>query len=203
MPGLYEEDEYDLAGFCVGMVDKKKIIDGSKIEEGDYIIGLPSSGLHSNGFSLVRKIIFDKMKLDLDKYIEELGMTLGEELLKPTRIYTRPLYELIEKFEIKGLSHITGGGFYENIPRVLPKGLTAHIKTNVIERPKIFDLLEKWGNIARDEMYGTFNMGIGMVLVVDKENLIKVSSYLEDIEEKFVVLGQVEPGDQGVVLWHQ
>lgn len=200
MPGFYKDDEYDVAGFCVGVVDKKKIIDGSTITEGDYILGLPSSGVHSNGFSLVRKIVFDKEKMEVNHYIEELGMTIGEELLKPTRIYTKPVYDLVQRFNIKGLSHITGGGFYENIPRMLPKGLTAHINTGKIKTPTIFKLLEKWGGIALDEMYGTFNMGIGMVMAVDKEELNHITKYLEEIEEEFVILGEVKKGDEGVVL---
>lgn len=200
MPGFYKDDEYDVAGFCVGVVDKKKIIDGSTITEGDYILGLPSSGVHSNGFSLVRKIVFDKEKMEVNHYIEELGMTIGEELLKPTRIYTKPVYDLVQRFNIKGLSHITGGGFYENIPRMLPKGLTAHINTGKIKTPTIFKLLEKWGGITLDEMYGTFNMGIGMVMAVDKEELNHITKYLEEIEEEFVILGEVKKGDEGVVL---
>ncbi|MDR7856710.1 phosphoribosylformylglycinamidine cyclo-ligase [Tissierella sp.] len=200
MPGFYQDEEYDVAGFCVGVVDKKKIINGSTIEEGDHIIGLPSSGVHSNGFSLVRKIIFDKENLSLDKYIDELECTLGEELLKPTRIYTNPVYDMIEKFNIKGLCHITGGGFYENIPRMLPDGLTAHIDVSKIKTPNIFKLLQKWGNIAHDEMYGTFNMGIGMVMAVKNDELKDITSYLEKVGEEYVVLGQIKKGDKGVVL---
>ncbi len=203
MPGMYKEDEYDLAGFCVGLVDKKKIINGETIKEGDIIIGLPSSGVHSNGFSLIRKIVFDKMNLSLDDYIEDLGMTLGEELLKPTRIYIDPVYDLIEKFNIKGLSHITGGGFYENIPRVLKEGLSGHINTSSINTPPIFDLLQKWGNIEKDEMYGTFNMGVGMVLVVGKEDLGPIEDYLRNKNEAYYILGQVKEGSEGVVLCHQ
>lgn len=203
MPGFYKDDEYDVAGFCVGVVDKKKIIDGSTIEEGDYIIGLPSSGVHSNGFSLVRKIVFDKMNMKIDDYIEELGCSIGEELLKPTRIYTNPVYELVEKFNVKGLSHITGGGFYENIPRMLPEGLTVEINTQKINTPTIFKLLQQWGNIAIDEMYGTFNMGIGMVMAVNKEELDDIKNLLEEKEEDFVVLGQIKKGAEGVVLCHQ
>lgn len=202
MPGFYKEDEYDIAGFCVGVVDKKKIIDGSKIEEGDYIIGLASSGVHSNGFSLVRKIVFDKQKMDVNDYIEELGMTIGEELLKPTRIYTKPVYDLVEKFNIKGLSHITGGGFYENIPRMLPQGLTAHIDTSKIKTPAIFKLLQKWGNIEAKEMYATFNMGIGMVMAVDKEKLTDITNYLVELGEEFTILGEIKKGNEGVILWN-
>lgn len=203
MPDFYGEDEYDLAGFAVGVVDKQKIIDGTLIEEGDYIVGLPSSGIHSNGYSLVRKIVFEKMEMDIDYYVEELGKTIGEELLTPTRIYTNPLYKLIERFNIKGLSHITGGGFYENIPRMMPKGLTAHIVTSKINTPIIFKLLQKWGNIELNEMYNTFNMGIGMVIVVDKCEFNGIADYLEKLNEEFVVLGEIKKGNEGVVLWHQ
>ncbi|HZJ99634.1 MAG TPA: phosphoribosylformylglycinamidine cyclo-ligase [Tissierellaceae bacterium] len=203
MPGFYSDGEYDLAGFSVGVVDKKNIIDGSYIEEGDYLLGLPSSGVHSNGFSLIRKIVFEKQNMNVDDYIEELDMTIGEELLKPTRIYTDPVYELVEKFDIKGLCHITGGGFYENIPRMLAKGLSIHINTKGIKTPIIFKLIQQWGNVDIDEMYSTFNMGIGMVMAVDKEELKKVKDYLKGKQEEFVVLGKVKSGDKGVILCHQ
>lgn len=203
MPDFYSDDEYDVAGFCVGVVDKSKIINGSTIKEGDIILGLPSSGIHSNGYSLVRKIIFDKEKLGVDTFVEELGTTIGEEILKPTRIYTNPVYDLVETFNIKGLSHITGGGFYENIPRMLPQGLSAHINTKAIETPVIFKLLQKWGNIELDEMYGTFNMGVGMVMVINKEDKEKVLSFLQEREETVYVLGDIKAGEKGVVLCHQ
>ena len=180
MPGFYKKDEYDLAGFCVGIVDKSKIITGENIKEGDMLIGLPSSGIHSNGYSLVRKIVFEKEKMDIDRHIPELGKTIGEELLIPTRIYVPVVLDLIGKFNIKGISHITGGGFYENIPRMLPKGLTAHIDTSTIKVPVIFHLLQKWGNIEKKEMYSTFNMGVGMVLAVDKAELDSIANYLKD-----------------------
>lgn len=200
MPGFYKEDEYDMAGFCVGVVDKSEVINGSTIEEGDYIIGLPSSGIHSNGYSLVRKIVFEKEKLDINTHIEELGTTIGEELLKPTRIYINPVYDLIERFNIKGISHITGGGFYENIPRMLPKGLTAHIDISLIDTPKIFNLLQRWGNISTEEMYSTFNMGVGMILVVSKEELEDMMKFLNDKDEKFYILGRIKKGTEGVIL---
>lgn len=203
MPGFYNDDEYDMAGFCVGVVDKKDIIDGSKIEEGDYIIGLPSSGIHSNGYSLVRKIVFEKQEITVNTFVEELGTTIGEELLKPTRIYTNPVYEMVKGFDIKGISHITGGGFYENIPRMLPEGLTAHVDTSKINTPIIFNLLQKWGNIELEEMYGTFNMGIGMVMVVNKNELDKVKDFLDQKEEKFVLLGEIKKGTEGLVLCHK
>ena len=203
MPGFYSDGEYDLAGFSVGVVDKKNIIDGSNIIEGDYLLGLPSSGVHSNGFSLIRKIVFEKQKMKVDDYVEELGMTIGEELLKATRIYTNPVYELVKNFKIKGLCHITGGGFYENIPRMLPKGLSINIDTSNINTPAIFKLLQEWGNINIDEMYSTFNMGIGMLMALDKDELGKVKAYLIEKQEDFVVLGKVESGEKGVVLCHQ
>ena len=203
MPGFYQDGEYDMAGFGVGIVDKDKIIDGSAIEEGDLVVGLPSSGVHSNGYSLVRKIFFDKAKLDVDKYIPELKSTLGEALLKPTRIYTNPLYDLIENFNLKGISHITGGGFYENIPRMLPEGLTAVINTKDIERPYIFDLIQEYGDIDTDEMYSTFNMGIGIVFVVGKDEIDDVLSFLNEKGEKGVLLGEIKSGEERVILCHQ
>lgn len=203
MPGFYSEDEYDIAGFCVGVVDKTKIINGSTIQEGDVILGLPSSGIHSNGYSLVRKIVFEKENMDVNVFVEELGTTIGEELLKPTRIYTHPVYDLVENFNIKGLSHITGGGFYENIPRMLPEDLAAHIDTKLIDTPMIFNLLQKWGNIQTDEMYGTFNMGVGMVMVVGKDDVEGVKSFLAEKDEKVYVLGEIRKGSREVVLCHE
>jgi phosphoribosylformylglycinamidine cyclo-ligase len=203
MPGFYNEEEYDLAGFCVGVVDKEKIINGSKVAEGDIIIGLPSSGVHSNGYSLVRKIVFDKKKMKVDEFIPELKTTIGQELLKPTRIYTKAVMPLIEKFNIKGIVHITGGGFYENIPRIVPEGLTAVINTKEINTPEIFNLLQQWGNINTREMYSTFNMGIGMVLILDKEELDDISKALKEQGEDFVLLGKIEKGKEKVLLCHQ
>ena len=204
MPGLYKEDEYDLAGFAVGVVDKDKIIDGRKnIEEGDIIIGLPSSGIHSNGYSFVRKIVFEKMKLDLNKEFEELGTTLGAELLKPTRIYTKPLLEMTRKYKINGISHITGGGFYENIPRALPEGLTAEIDLKEVKTPDIFKLLQEWGNVETKEMYSTFNMGVGIVFFINKKLKEEVTNYLSEIDEEYYILGEVKKGDEGVIICHQ
>lgn len=203
MPGFYAEDEYDIAGFCVGVVDKSKIINGSTIEEGDVILGLPSSGIHSNGYSLVRKIVFEKENMDVTTFVEELDSTIGEELLKPTKIYTNPVYDLVERFNIKGLCHITGGGFYENIPRMLPEDLAAHIDTKVIDTPIIFNLLQKWGNIQLEEMYGTFNMGVGMVVVIAKEELESVKNFLAEKDEKVYVLGEIRKGNKEVVLCHE
>lgn len=203
MPGFYNKGEYDIAGFCVGVVDKEKIISGSKIVEGDCIIGLKSNGIHSNGYSMVRKIVFDKQNLDLNTYIEELNCTIGEELLKPTRIYVDPVSKLIERFNIKGLCHITGGGFYENIPRMFPKGLGAFIDTSKINTPTIFKLLQEWGDIETDEMYSTFNMGVGMVLIISRDEMDGIKDYLGSIGESFYLLGEVKRGNEGVVLCHQ
>lgn len=200
MPGFYSEGEYDLAGFCVGLVDKKSIIDGSTISEGDLILGLPSSGIHSNGYSLVRKIVFDIKNSDLNERIEGLDATLGEELLKPTMIYTDPVLSLVENFNIKGLAHITGGGFYENIPRVLPQGLTGHIEKSSIETPKIFELLKEWGGLSEREMYSTFNMGVGMVVIVAKEEAGDVEEFLRKRDERVYRLGTVKTGSEGVIL---
>lgn len=200
MPGFYKEGEYDVAGFVVGAVDKSKIITGENVEPGDIIIGFPSSGLHSNGFSLVRKIVFEKMEYNVDTYIEELGKTIGEELLTPTKIYSKTILPLIEKFNIKGMSHITGGGFYENIPRMLKDGLEVKVNIDVIQTPKIFHLLQEWGGVSSDEMYGTFNMGVGMVLVIGPEEAEEMGRYLADNKEEFYVLGEVIKGVNGVEL---
>jgi len=200
MPGFYNEGEYDIAGFGVGVVDKKNIITGSNIKEGDIVIGLPSSGIHSNGYSLVRKIVFEKKKMDVDTFIPELGTTLGEELIKPTRIYSDVVLSLIERFDIKGLSNITGGGFFENIPRALPEGLTAYINRSNIETPIIFNLLMKWGNIEEKEMYGTFNMGVGMVFIADRNELNEIEEHLKAKNERYFILGDIRKGNEGVVL---
>lgn len=200
MPGFYNDNEYDVAGFAVGAVDRSKIIDGSAIKEGDIIIGLPSSGIHSNGYSLVRKIVFEKKGMDKDTFIPELDSTIGEELLIPTRIYTNPVYEMVENFNIKGMSHITGGGFFENIPRMLRDDLSAEININVIDTPEIFNLLQKWGNIDPIEMYSTFNMGVGMVIVVSEDEYENIREFLDNKNEKFYRLGRVIKGDKGVVL---
>lgn len=203
MPGFYNEDEYDLAGFAVGMVDKENIIDGTKVGDGDVIIGLPSSGIHSNGYSLVRKIVFEKEEMEIDKFIPELDSTIGEELLKPTRIYTKAVLPLIENFNIKGIVHITGGGFYENLPRIVPEGLTAVINTEEIKTQEIFNLLQKWGNINREEMYSTFNMGVGMVLIVDESESEDIMAKLKAQEEEFILLGRIEKGEEKVKLCHK
>lgn len=189
MPGLYCNGEYDIAGFCVGIVDKKKIIDGSKIIEGDVLIGIPSSGIHSNGYSLVRKVLFDHKSHDVKDYIDELECTLGEALMVPTRIYAKLILDLVSKFEIKGMSNITGGGFFENIPRMFPDGITADIEVKNINVPHIFNFIQKEGNIDIAEMYSTFNMGIGMVLTVNSEIAEKLIEYMQSVGENPVLLG--------------
>lgn len=190
MPGLYQEGEYDIAGFCVGIVDKKKIINGSTIIDGDILIGIPSSGIHSNGYSLVRKIFFEHRNYDVNQYVDELGCTLGEALITPTRIYPDLILDLIDKFEIKGITNITGGGFYENIPRMFIEGITADITTKNINVLPIFKLMQKEGNVDIDEMYSTFNMGIGMVMAVSAKSSEDIIKYLEQKGEKPVVIGK-------------
>ena len=198
MPGLYKENDYDLAGFCVGIVDKEKIITGEKIKKGDHIFGLKSSGIHSNGYSLVRKIVLEKEKLSLDEKIEGLDTSLGEELLKPTKIYVKEILALLEKIEINGLSHITGGGFYENIPRMIPDGLCAKIDVRNIPLPKIFSLLEKWGELDKKDMYETLNMGVGLVFAVDKKDIEKVKEIID--EKELLDLGEVIENDEKINL---
>lgn len=199
MPGFYPVDEYDLAGFCVGMVDRKKIIDGSKLAEGDVLVGLASSGVHSNGFSLVRKV-FDINEENVNRYVDELGMTLGECLLTPTKLYVKPILALMEQCEIKAVSHITGGGFFENIPRMLKDGLTAKINTAAIPKLPIFDLLQKEGDIPTREMYNTFNMGVGMCVAVAKEQADAAVEVLKAAGADAFVMGEVVSGGEGVVL---
>ena len=191
MPGFYPEDEYDLAGFCVGVVDKKNILDKTRVRPGDTLIALPSMGPHSNGFSLIRRIIAGE---DLDQPF--CGRTLGETLLAPTKIYVQDLLPLIEKRLIKSAAHITGGGFYENIPRSLPEGVSARIEKSAVRTPEIFRYLQEKGGIPERDMYNTFNMGVGMVLTADPENALKILSLCPGS----YVLGEAVPGDEGVVL---
>ena len=194
MPGFYKLDEYDLAGFSVGIVDKEKIIDKSSISEGDYLVGLPSSGVHSNGFSLVRKIIGEDKK-SLKKYYDELGMSVGKCLLTPTKIYVKEILDIISKYEVKGLAHITGGGFIENIPRMLPKNLTAVIKKDSFPILPIFDLLQRLGNIDDTSMYNTYNMGIGMVIATNKEDATKISNQYGGY-----IIGEVTKSEKEIVF---
>ena len=194
MPGFYPEDEYDLAGFTVGILDNANVIDGKKIKEGDILIGVSSSGIHSNGYSLVRKI-FNPNKENVNEYIDELSQNLGEALLTPTKIYVKTVLELIKKVEIKGISHITGGGFVENIPRMMPEGLKASIEDGSFPVLPIFELIMKKGNIDKINMYKTFNMGIGLVLAVDKDNVEKTIKCLKDLNEDAFVIGNVTKGE--------
>ncbi|WP_318710009.1 phosphoribosylformylglycinamidine cyclo-ligase [Candidatus Acetatifactor stercoripullorum] len=199
-PGLMPEDEYDLAGFAVGLADKKDMITGENIKEGDVLIGIASSGVHSNGFSLVRKV-FDMTRESLDTYYEELGGTLGEALLAPTRIYVKALKSVKEAgVTIKGCSHITGGGFYENIPRMLPEGIRAFVEKDSYEVPAIFKLLQKKGNIAEEMMYNTYNMGLGMVLAVEQEDVDKTMAAIRAAGDTPYIVGKCKTGEKGVTL---
>lgn len=199
MPGFYPVDEYDLAGFCVGIVDKKKIIDNKTIEIGDKVIGLKSSGVHSNGFSLVRKV-FDVNKENLNEYVESLGCTVGEALLKPTKIYVKPILKLIEQVKVKGISHITGGGFYENMPRMLREGVALKIDKNSYEVPPIFKLIAERGNIPERDMYNTFNMGIGMAIIVPKNEVEKSLKILKQAGEEAYLIGEVVTGNKEIII---
>lgn len=200
MPGFYPVDEYDLAGFAVGVVDEKDLITGQNIKPGDVLIGMASSGVHSNGFSLVRKV-FSMSVESLNTYYDALGTTLGEALLAPTKIYVKALRAVKEAgVTIKGCSHITGGGFYENIPRMLPDGVRAVVKKDSYPVPAIFGMLEKDGNIAEEMMYNTYNMGIGMMLVVDPADVDKTMEAIRAAGEEPYVVGAVEAGEKGVVL---
>ena len=200
MPGFYPIDEYDLAGFAVGVVDKDKVLDKTTMKPGDVIIALPSSGVHSNGFSLVRKV-FDIGSADINVHIPELGAkSLGETLLTPTRIYVKPMLELFKNVTVKGVSHITGGGFYENIPRSLPKGLAAKIERKAIRTLPIFDVIAKTGNISERDMFNTYNMGVGMSVVVAKEDADKALSILRAAGEDAYIIGEVIANEDSVVF---
>ncbi len=191
MPGLYKSGDYDLAGFTVGIIDRDKIIDGSNIRVGNTIIGLSSSGLHSNGYSLVRKICFEDLKLKVRDYIEEFGCTLGEELLKPTRIYVESVLNVIRNYPINGMVHNTGGGFIDNIPRILPKGCTAQIDRSSWTVPPIFSFLQERGAIPVDEMYRTFNMGIGLIAIASEEHASDILQRFEAFGERPYVIGRI------------
>lgn len=200
MPGFYPEDEYDLAGFAVGVVDEKNLITGADIKPGDVLIGMASSGVHSNGFSLVRKV-FEMTKESLNTYYDELGKTLGEALIAPTRIYVKALKSVKDAgVTMKGCSHITGGGFYENIPRMLPDGVCAAVKKDSYEVPAIFKLLQEKGQIEEKMMYNTYNMGIGMVVAVDAGDVEKTVEAMKAAGETAYVIGTVEAGEKGVKL---
>ena len=200
MPGIYKEEDYDIAGFCVGVVEKDKIIDGKKnVKKGNVILALPSSGVHSNGFSLVRKIIFDYKNFSLNDMIET-GKTLGEELLTPTKIYAKSIVNLLEKFKVNGLCHITGGGIYENVPRVLGDDVDAKIIEKNIPQKEIFSLLQRWGEISKEEMYGTFNMGIGMLIFVEREDVEGIKDLFKEMNEEIYEVGEVVEGNSKVIL---
>ncbi|MEJ2700654.1 MAG: phosphoribosylformylglycinamidine cyclo-ligase, partial [Desulfuromonadales bacterium] len=203
MPGMYAEGEYDLAGFTVGVVDNTAIIDGSSITVGDSLIGIGSSGLHSNGYSLARKIFFERMNLTVDASLEGLDRPLGEELLTPTRIYVKTILNLLRDFEVKGMAHITGGGVVENVPRALPKHCRAVIEKASWEKPAIFEILREGGNVDELEMYRTFNYGIGMVLIVPEKEADDIMVRLSGLKESAYLIGRIEKcaeGEEGVVL---
>lgn len=197
MPGFYPEDEYDIAGFAVGIVDRSKIIDGKTIKEGDKLIGIASSGLHSNGYSLVRKLL-NPNEQKLKERVESLGTTLGEELLKPTRIYVKLVLDLIGKFQVKGISHITGGGFIENIPRMVPDGLRVRISKGTWPVLPVFELLQRIGDIKERDIFNTFNMGIGLVIAVDKDIAEEAVGYLNSENKQAYIIGEVISGEAGV-----
>ena len=200
MPGMYSEDEYDLAGFSVGIADKTKIVSGKDVKAGDTLIGIQSSGIHSNGFSFVRKIFLDTYNYKLDQHIEELGMTLGEALLTPTKIYVQLVLDLIKNHELKAIAHITGGGVIENITRVIPKGLGIDINKNSWEKPAIFKMIENFNSIDERELHKSFNMGVGLVLIVNKENAQEVVDYINTTDEKAYIIGEVVDTHEGVTL---
>ncbi len=200
MPDMYSLDDYDLAGFAVGVVEKDEIITGQSIAEGDVLVGLPSSGVHSNGFSLVRKLLFKDLKMDVHTKVDELGGTLGEALLTPTRIYVKAVEDLLKPYGVKGMSHVTGGGFYENIPRMIPDGLCAKVDVSAIDTLPIFKFIKEAGNITDEAMYSTFNMGIGLVSALPADQADGFVQALKDKGEKPVVLGEVVKGDEKIIL---
>ena len=200
MPGFYPEDEYDLAGYCTGVVDRDKIIDNTTMQAGDTVIALPSSGVHSNGFSLVRKV-FDIENRDLSAPLEELdGRSLGEALLEPTKIYVKPILALLEKVKVKGISHITGGGFYENIPRSIPDGLGAKINKSDVKVLPIFKLIQKEGKISERDMFNTYNMGVGMSVIVDKNDAEKALEILKANNEDAYIIGEIIKSEDKITL---
>lgn len=202
MPDMYDVDHYDLAGFCVGVVDKSKLKDSRNLKVGDVLIGLPSTGVHSNGFSLVRKVLFKDNHLDAHATYEELdGQVLGDVLLTPTKIYVKAVSSLFDQVDIHAMSHITGGGFYENVPRMLKEGMGVRIDTKAFPRPKIFDFIQQKGKIENQEMYNVFNMGIGFVMAVDPKDVQKVQDALQAIGETSYVIGEVTDSGEVDVQW--
>ena len=202
MPDMYSEKHYDIAGFCVGAVEKSKFLDGSKISEGNVLIGLPSSGCHSNGYSLIRKVLLKDAKLDVHKFYPEFNKTLGEELLTPTKIYVKTIKHLLNSnTNILGMCHITGGGFFENVPRMLKEGQGVDINIKSFPRPAIFDFIMQTGNIDEIEMYNVFNMGIGFILAVDKNDVTEVMEKLSEINEKAYIIGEVTSSGEVNLKW--
>mgnify|MGYP002797569998 FL=1 len=199
MPGFYPQEEYDLAGFCVGMVDRQNIIDGSSLQKGDVLVGISSSGVHSNGFSLVRKVLHINEETIFSRY-DQLDKPLGETLLTPTKIYVKPLLSLMRQLPVKAASHITGGGFYENIPRMLKTGLTARVEKAAVPVLPVFDVIQKAGNISEHDMFNTFNMGVGMVVAVAKQDADKALRLLAQSGEKAYIIGEIIQGEEGVLL---
>ncbi len=200
MPGMYAEGEYDLAGTIVGVVERDEIIDGSRVEPGDAVIGLASNGLHTNGYSLARYVLFDLMDMRVDSYVAELGTSIGEELLRPHRCYLRPLMEARQTFDIHAMAHITGGGFYDNIPRVLPSDCRVIIDRRSWEVPFIFRLIQEKGNVPEPEMFRTFNMGIGMVVIVPREQSLALVEFLQRQGETAMLIGEVQRGGHDVQI---
>ncbi|MGX8796106.1 phosphoribosylformylglycinamidine cyclo-ligase [Fusibacter sp. JL298sf-3] len=200
MPGFYQDGEYDMAGFAVGVVEESKIISGADIKEGDVFVGLASSGVHSNGFSLVRKLCFEKLGLGVDDHVDALGMSLGQALIEPTRIYVKPILGLLNEVTVKGAVHMTGGGFFENIPRVLPEGISAAIEKDAWKPLPIFNYMMQEGQIDEEEMFGTFNMGIGFIVVVAPEDLETTLGTLEGYGESPVIIGKAVAGNREVLL---
>jgi phosphoribosylformylglycinamidine cyclo-ligase len=200
MPDFYPEGEYDLAGFTVGIVEKSKIIDGREIKEGDSVIGITSNGLHSNGFSLVRKVLLEDKKYELKEILTPLKRSLGRELLQPTRIYVKPVLQLIKKYDILGIAHITGGGMIENIPRILPEGVSVQINKESWPKPPIFSLIQKEEKISDEEMYRTFNMGIGMAIVVPDGEAEKILEELRLIKCDSCLIGKVIKGNKQIII---
>ena len=194
MAGFYPVGEYDIAGFAVGVVERERLITSARVKVGDVLLGLPSSGVHSNGYSLVRKIVFEHKGFRGDEYMEELGRSIGEELLTPTRLYPQVCLPLIREFDLHGMVHITGGGFYENIPRALPEGMGAEVNAAAWEMPAVFRLLQEWGNVDWAEMYRTFNMGIGMVLIASEEEAARIEARLDAQHEAVFRIGRVTEG---------
>lgn len=194
MAGFYPVGEYDIAGFAVGVVERERLITSARVKAGDVLLGLPSSGVHSNGYSLVRKIVFEHKGFHGDEYMEELGRTIGEELLTPTRLYPQVCLPLIRDFDLHGMVHITGGGFYENIPRALPEGMGAEVNAAAWEMPAVFRLIQEWGNVDWAEMYRTFNMGIGMVLIASEEEAARIEARLDAQHEAVFWIGRVTEG---------